>query len=120
MTIEIAENQVEWVVGKLFGIRVETTEGLRYIRMPEGGAYVLPNPDLIIRGCPFREISFFGPELQHAIETSPVSRDDIKRRASRASAVSVLIRHQAKQGAQMFLSLGLLQGAKIKKKLYNT
>ncbi|KAK3371260.1 hypothetical protein B0T24DRAFT_312457 [Lasiosphaeria ovina] len=118
MTIEIAENQVEWIVGKLFNLRVETTEGLRYIRMSDGGPHVLPNPDLVIRGCPFGEISFFGPEVQRAIETSPVSLADVKRKAPRASAVSILIHHRAGDGATINLSLGVWEGTEIKKRLY--
>ncbi|KAK4096895.1 hypothetical protein N658DRAFT_435146 [Parathielavia hyrcaniae] len=118
MTIEIAENQVEWIAAKLFNLRVETTEGLRYIRMSEGGAHVLPNPDLLIRGCPFDQISLFGSKMQHAIMASPLSQDDIKRRAHQARAVSMVLHHNASDGAKICLSLGLWAGGEIKKQLY--
>ncbi|KAK4243365.1 hypothetical protein C7999DRAFT_44813 [Corynascus novoguineensis] len=118
MTIEIVENQVEWIVAKLFNLRVETTEGLRYIRISGGGAYVLPSPDLVIRGCLSENISLFGSEVQHAIKTSPLSRDDIKRQAYRVNAVSIMLHHQASDGAKICLSLGLWEGGELKKQLY--
>ncbi len=107
MTIEIAENQVEWIVAKLFNLRVETTGSLRYIRISSGSSHVLPSPDLVIRGYLFEEISLFGPEVQYTIKTSPMSQDDIKRQAYRANVVSIMLYHQASDGAKICLSLGL-------------
>ncbi|KAK5654707.1 hypothetical protein OQA88_7031 [Cercophora sp. LCS_1] len=118
MTIKIAENQVEWVVAKLFHLRVETTGGLRYIRMSGGGANVLPSPDLVIRGCPSEELSLFGPEVQRAIETSPLYQDDIKRQAHRVNAVSILLHQQASDGAKICLSLGSRAGGELVGQLY--
>jgi hypothetical protein len=86
--------------------------------MSGGGAHVLPSPDLVIRGCPFKEISLFGPEVQQAIKTSPMSQDDIKRQEHRANAVSIMLHHKASDGAKICLSLGLWEGGEIRKQMY--
>lgn len=118
MTLEVTENKVEYIARELFGVHLETTAGLRYVYLP-GGAKVLPNPTITLRGCRYdTPESIFGPETYNAITASPAFQDDIKRSRDRTDSVSMLISHEAREGAVIFASLGPREGTLIKNKLY--
>ncbi|EGY23489.1 uncharacterized protein VDAG_04927 [Verticillium dahliae VdLs.17] len=118
MAIEILENKVEWIAQKLFDVRLETTEGLRYVLLP-GGTKVLPHPSITLQGGCFEVVPhIFGSETDRAITASPAHQDDVKQAMKRTSSVSMVVSHQARNGAVIYVSLGLLEGTQIKDKLF--
>ncbi|KAI0156752.1 hypothetical protein GGR52DRAFT_583044 [Hypoxylon sp. FL1284] len=118
MALSILENKVESLAQEFFDVRLETTEGLRYVLLP-GGAKVLPNPSFTLQGCRFEAISrIFGSQITDAIKASPAYQDDIKQVRRCTQSVSMVVSHLAYEGAVVYTSLGLWEGTQIKKKLY--
>lgn len=118
MALDITDNKVEHIAKELFDVHLETTAGLRYVYLP-GGAKVLPNPKLTLRGCRYDIISsVFGPHASSAIAASPTYQDDIKQGRDRTGCVSMVISHRALEGAIIFASLGPREGTLIGDRLY--
>lgn len=118
IALEVTENKVQHIAKELFDAHLETTAGLRYFRLPSG-AKILPNPKSTLRGCRYDSISpMFGLEISGAIIAGPVHQDDIKKGNDSADCVSMVISHQANDGAVIYVSLGLLEGTQIKEKLF--
>ncbi|KAK3391215.1 hypothetical protein B0H63DRAFT_467490 [Podospora didyma] len=117
MALEITENYVAHFAQELFLNRVETKDGLRYLR--SGRAKTIPNPKLTLTGCGHGIIpSIFGKMASRGIETSPKYRNEAKQRRDITDAVSMVISASAYEGATIFLDLGLWEGTLIKRELY--
>ena len=118
MALEITADKIQHYALVLFGVRLETTAGLRYICI--GGAQALPGPKLTLRGCKVDIIrDTFGPEVSRAIQDSPIYQDDVVINCRDCTnSVSMLISHQADEGGVILLSLGLWHGTPIMRKLY--
>ena len=118
MALEITPDKVQHYARSLFGVRLETAAGLRYICI--GGAQVLPAPQFTLRGCKADIIpDTFGPEVSDAIQFSPTYQDDVvKNLRDCTHSVSMLISQQADEVAVIFLSLGLWLGTRIREELY--
>jgi hypothetical protein len=119
MAIEITDDKVQHFARQLFGTRLETRAGLRYVCFADGGSKIRPSPKLALQGCR-RDIipSTFGPELFHAIAAGPIYQDDAREWRDCTDCVSMVIPHQAHEGAVIYVSLGLWEGTQIRKKLY--
>lgn len=119
MTVEVTNDKVEYLARDLFGTRVQTTEGLRYVYDSKSGSKWVPCPNIALQGCqPSSICSTFGPEVFDAIQTSPTFQEETKQQRGNTNAVSMLFSHNGVEGAIIFLRLGLWQGTEIKKKLY--
>jgi hypothetical protein len=119
MTIGVAENKVERIARHLFGVDLETTTGLRYVCHP-GGGRLLPNPELTISDCRDNVIEeLFGEEIFNAIKGSVLYQDEVKQMLHYTKCVSMVISVQADRGAQLCISLGLMEATRIRAKLYD-
>lgn len=117
MTLHITSDKVNHLARELFGIRLETKDGLRYVCA--GGSKILPNPMFTFQGCPRTVIqSTFGAEVSRAIQASPPYQDDARQWRRTTDAVSMVISHEGDVGAAICLRLGLYEGTQIKQKLY--
>ena len=119
MAIEITDDKVSHFARELFGVRLETRAGLRYMCSAAGGSKVLPNPKFTLQGCR-RDIipSAFGPEPATAIITSTMYQEDVRQCRDCTDSVSMVVSHRADDGAVIYVSLGLWEGTQIRKKLY--
>lgn len=119
MTLDIMSNKVEHLAMDLFNVHLETTEGLRYLCCA-GGAKVLPNPKLTVRGCLHSAITrIFGAETAHAIRASPGYQDEVKQGRDCTDCVSMAISHGAEDVAQIVVELGLREGSLISERLFD-
>jgi hypothetical protein len=119
MALEVTDDKVQHLAWELFGVRLETRAGLRYICFADSSSKILPNPKFTLQGCPRNIISStFGLEMTNAITTSPIYQDDARQCREGTDCVSMVISHQAQDAAVIYVSLGLWEGARIKKKLY--
>ena len=119
MALEVTDDKVQHLAWELFGVRLETRAGLRYVCFTDGGSKILPNPKFTLQGCRRHIISStFGPEMSNAIATSPLYQEDARQWRDCTDGVSMVISHQAHDGAIIFASLGLWEGTQIKKKPY--
>ncbi|KAI1841715.1 hypothetical protein JX266_012083 [Neoarthrinium moseri] len=118
LSMEIMEHKVERIARDLFEVDLETTDGLRYVCGPSGGR-LLPNPHLTLQGCRYDVIPrIFGKKVFDAICGSLSYQKEVKQRLLRSSHVSMVISHKAKDGAQLFVSLGLREGSQIRDELF--
>lgn len=118
MSIHIKAEKIPHLAWKLFGVHLEIKDGLRYIYLP-GGSKILPNPKFTLQGCPQDLIaSVFGLDLAKAIETSPKYIKEVEQCVDRTDCVAMVISHLADEGATFLLSLGLWEGARIRKILF--
>ncbi|KAG9249621.1 uncharacterized protein F5Z01DRAFT_472066 [Emericellopsis atlantica] len=119
MAVEVTSDKVQHLARELFGVRLETMAGLRYVCLAESSAKILANPKFTLQGCQCSIIpSTFGPELSNAIITGPKYQDDARQWRDSTDAVSMVVSHSAHDGAVVYLHLGLWEGTEIKKKLY--
>jgi hypothetical protein len=51
MALEITTDKVQHMARELFGIRLETVAGLRYVYLPGSASKILPNPMFTLQGC---------------------------------------------------------------------
>ncbi|TWU70386.1 hypothetical protein ED733_000176 [Metarhizium rileyi] len=118
MAIEIMENKIDNIARDLFNVRLEVTAGLRYICLPDGGK-ILPNPKFTIRGCPIDTITRnFGKEVGDAVRANPAFQDELNSWRQRTDCIWMVISHKANDKAQVCLSMGLIQGTLIQRRLY--
>ncbi|KIW37292.1 uncharacterized protein PV06_10633 [Exophiala oligosperma] len=118
MSIEVMVNKVEHLAMELYGVHLETHQGLRYVYFP-GGAKVLPNPIITLQGCQPGKISpIFGPETLNAITANPDYQDEVKQGYDCTDCVLMLISQAASDGATFLLSLAPMEGTEIKNRLY--
>ncbi|UNI14798.1 hypothetical protein JDV02_001393 [Purpureocillium takamizusanense] len=118
MALEIMDNKIDNLARDLFDARLETTAGLRYFCLTDG-AKLLPNPKFTLRGCRHDVIPVtFGPEVTSAIAASPAYQDDLKQWRGRTDCVWMVISHKANAKAELCVSMGLVEGTLIRRKLY--
>ncbi|KJZ68997.1 hypothetical protein HIM_11613 [Hirsutella minnesotensis 3608] len=119
MALEVTEDKVQHLARELFEVRLETRAGLRYVYFAGGCSKILPNPKFTLQGCRHHVIlSTFGSDISNAIAASPLYQDEIRQCRDSTDCVSMVISHQAHEGALIFVSLGLWEGIQIRKKLY--
>lgn len=118
MAIEIMENKIDNIARDLFNVRLEVTAGLRYVCLPDGGK-ILPNPKFTIRGCPIDAITAnFGKEVGDAIKANPLYQDELNSWLPRTDCIWMVISHKANDIAEVCLSMGLVEGTLIQRRLY--
>ncbi|KAM4063368.1 hypothetical protein HRG_013901 [Hirsutella rhossiliensis] len=119
MALEVTDDKVQHLARELFEVRLETRAGLRYVCFAGGCSKILPNPKFTFQGCRRNVIlSTFGSDISNAITASPLYQDETRQWRDSTDCVSMVISHQAHDGALIFVSLGLWEGIQIRKKLY--
>lgn len=118
MALEIIPDKIQHYAWVLFGVRLETAAGLRY--MCVGGAEVLPAPRLTLRKCRADTIpEIFGFEVSNAVQSSPTYENDVvKNYRDCTNSASMVMSQDADEVAVLFLSLGIYKGTEIREKLY--
>ncbi len=118
MALMVTNNKVQRIAKELFGAELEINAGLRYVCL-SAETKVLPNPLFTLQGCRLDVISpMFGDETACAIMASLLYQEDIKQGHEHTDCVSMVISHQAVDGATLYVSLGLMEGNEIRDKLY--
>ncbi|KJZ69432.1 hypothetical protein HIM_11182 [Hirsutella minnesotensis 3608] len=118
MVLDIMENKIDNLARDLFDARLETTAGLRYLCLSEGSK-LLPNPKFTLRGSRHDVFpTIFGTEITSAIAASPAYQDDLRHLRARTDCVWMVISHKANDKAELCVSLGLVEGTLIQRKLY--
>lgn len=118
LTIPIAHQKAESFLGRMFGVKLEVDAGLRYVSMP-GGSQILPRPHLILRGCQRDCIdTIFGEVIARAISTCPVYKEETKRYRRITHSVWAVLTPTAAEPFTVNLSLGLIEGTELCKRLF--
>jgi len=108
MLIEITEDKVSHFARELFGMRLETKGGLRYVCFSHSGTIILPNPKLTLQGCRLSIIPLtFDIGTANAIMDNSVYQEDIQQCRDCTDSLSMVISRQADEGAVISVSLGL-------------
>lgn len=119
MALHVKDEKVAHLARVLFDMNLETKDERRYVCIGDGRSTIMPNPRFTLQGCRLDIIaSTFGPELSRAIATCPVYQDDVKQWRGSTDCVSMVITHEAQEGAVIYVSLGLWEGTQIKTELY--
>ncbi|KAJ4689113.1 hypothetical protein HRR95_000480 [Exophiala dermatitidis] len=117
-SICVMANKIEHLAATLFGVHIESNAGLRYVFFP-GGAKILPEPRLTLRGCLHREISpYFGMETYRAIAANPDFQEELKQGYDRTNCLWMVITGDASEAATFFLALAPREGTEVKNRLY--
>lgn len=119
MTILIRANTVAHFASKWFDVRIESNQGLRYIRFPNSPTTVKGANHLVLSG--FRRnilASEFGLTLSEAIMQGPRYLTDGCEENLGTSAVWMKMSNNANEEAEVALSLSLLRGTDIRMVLY--
>ncbi|KAK0368210.1 hypothetical protein CLIM01_14433 [Colletotrichum limetticola] len=117
MEIGIAEEKVAGLAFEYFGVKVETKDGVRSVRV-NGGGKIEPDPSIKLRACR-RELSgIFRNDLHEGACTSPIYQRENKELRNRTDGVSMTIPAQAKDAGRITVFLGEWRASKIKTKFY--
>ncbi|CVL03347.1 uncharacterized protein FMAN_15244 [Fusarium mangiferae] len=117
MVLEILEDKVQHFAKRWFKKRLESKDGLRCL-VARDGSTIVPYPQFTLRGFQRRRRTDFGLVVSHAITTSPRYQDDEKHSRPYTDGVSMVVSAQANARAHVYLSLGLVEGIRIKDKLF--
>ncbi|KAK2022503.1 hypothetical protein LX32DRAFT_192148 [Colletotrichum zoysiae] len=119
MEIGIAEEKVADLAFEYFGVKVESKDGVRSVRIP-GGGKIEPDPSITLRGCRRDLTGLFqsGGDLLRAAYTSPIYQREEAKGFNRTEGVSMAISGHAKESAKLNVFLGEWYASTIKKKFY--
>lgn len=119
MSLDITSDKIQHLAQMIFGRRLETYNGLRYVCFADGGK-ILPNPHLTLQGCRRTALhETFGPKISHAITTSPRYKKEAREAREKTDCISMVVSADASMGAFLCLSLGVYEGTQIKKELFH-
>lgn len=118
MVLEILDDKVQHFAKRWFRQRLESKDGLRRL-VACNGSTIVPYPRMTLQGFRRCRRGDFGRDVSHAITTSPRYQDDEKHSRPYTDSVSMVVAADAKAGAQVYLSLGLVEGIRIKDKLFD-
>lgn len=104
---------------KWFNVRIESRQGLRYIRFPNSPTVVTGASDMVLSGCR-RDIlaTKFGLDVSKAIMQSPACLQEEHEEALGTSSVCIKLSNDAMEAGEVVLSLGFLMGTDIRMALY--
>lgn len=103
--LEIRSNRVQYIAREMFGIHLETQNGLRYIVFP-GGASVVPGPDIFRGAQPEAVNTLLGPIIDRLIAASPVRLQEVRRGVFATHCVTMIVSRNPIQGGMLSLHLG--------------
>ncbi|KAK2052372.1 hypothetical protein LY76DRAFT_630086 [Colletotrichum caudatum] len=117
--IGIAEEKVTDLAFEYFGVKVESKDGVRSVRIP-GGGKIEPDPSITLRGCRRDLTGLFrsGGDLLRAAYTSPIYQLEEAKGFNRTEGVSMAISGHARESAKLNVFLGEWYASTIKNKFY--
>jgi len=119
MEIGIGKEKVAFYAKKLFGVEVESKDGLRFLRY-QGGIKIEPDPCIKLRACRRDVIAgVFGADVNHGISTSPIQEREMKELRANTDGISMTISHDEQEAGRITLFLGDWHANLIKERLYN-
>lgn len=116
LSLDICETRVESLAMALFNATVRWVKESLHIGFSGGSSLTLPNSEVTLKGVHDDVIAqVFGSEIQQAINQSRIRIQEMEKGNLMTECVSMII---TEKGAIISLSLGLVQGLEIQKKLY--
>lgn len=116
LSLDICEASVEPLAAALFNATVKWAEKSLHIGFAGGASLTIPNSEVTLKGVRDEAIAqVFGSEIQQAIQQSRIRIQEMEKGKLTTDCVSMII---TEKGAFISLSLGLVQGLEIQKKLY--
>jgi hypothetical protein len=118
MEIGISKERVALYAKRLFGVELEATDGVRYIR-GSGGLKIVPNPSVQLRGCSRDTISaIFGEDIATAISASPLYLREEMEARDQTDSVSMAITHRVSDVGRITVHMGEWPAYQIRDRLY--
>lgn len=116
LSLDICETNVEALAMALFNATVKWVKESLHIGFARGTSLTIPNSEVTLKGVHDEAIAqVFGSEIQQAIKQSRIRIQEMEKGKLMTECVSMII---TEKGAIISLSLGLVQGLEIQKKLY--
>ncbi|KAJ6118882.1 hypothetical protein N7471_013502 [Penicillium samsonianum] len=116
LSLDICESRVQALAMALFNATVKWAENSLHIGFERGTTLTTPNSEVTLKGVGDETIAaVFGFEIEQAIKESPIRLRELKEGRLMTECVSMII---TEKGAIVNLSLGLVRGLEIQKKLY--
>ncbi|OJJ42058.1 hypothetical protein ASPZODRAFT_137517 [Penicilliopsis zonata CBS 506.65] len=116
LSLDIWETSVEPLAMALFNATVKWVKESLHIGFTRGTSLTIPNSEVTLKGVHDEAIvQVFGSEIQQAINQSSIRIQEMEKGKLMTECVSMII---TEKGAIISLSLGLVQGLEIRKKLY--
>jgi hypothetical protein len=116
LSLDICETSVEPLAMALFNATVKWVKESLHIGFARGTSLTIPNSEVTLKGVHDEAIAqVFGSEIQLAIKQSRIRIQEMEKGKLMTECVSMII---TEKGAIISLSLGLIQGLEIQKKLY--
>lgn len=114
MSLHVLSNKLQYIAMELFGTNLESDKGAWFVVQDNGGR--LSFKDMTLQGAQDKGFNkLFGPQITHAIETSPVRMEE----ASLATrAVTLQITGGSLDDGVLNLDLGLAEWFRIKDTLF--
>lgn len=117
MEIGIAEEKVAGLAFEYFGVKVETKDGVRSVRV-NGGGKIEPDPSIKLRACGRDLSGIFRNDLHEGACTSPIYQRENEELRNRTDGVSMTIPAKAKDAGRITVFLGEWRASKIKTEFY--
>ncbi|KAJ5100876.1 hypothetical protein N7456_006928 [Penicillium angulare] len=116
LSLDICESMVQALAMALFNARVKWAENSLHVSFERGANLTIPNSEVTLKGVGDEAIAaVFGSEIQHATRESPIRLRELEEGRLMTECVSMII---TEKSAIVNLSLGLIRGLEIQKKLY--
>ncbi|KAJ6003896.1 hypothetical protein N7540_013178 [Penicillium herquei] len=116
LSLDICESMVQDLAMALFNARVKWAENSLHVSFERGANLTIPNSEVTLKGVGDEAIvAVFGSEIQYAIRESPIRLRELEEGRLMTECVSMII---TEKSAIVNLSLGLIRGLEIQKKLY--
>lgn len=116
LSLDICESMVQALAMTLFNATVKWAESSLHIGFESGTTLTIPNSEVTLKGVADEAIAVvFGSEIQQAIKESRIRLRELEEGKLMTECVSMIV---TEKGAIVNLSLGLVRGLEIQKKLY--
>ena len=116
LSLDICESKVQSLAMALFNATVKWVEGSLHIGFEGGTILTVPNSEVTLKGVDDEAIAtMFGSEIQQAIKESRICLRELEEGKLKTECVLMIV---TEKGAIVSLSLGLVRGLEIQKKLY--
>jgi hypothetical protein len=116
-SLAIRSNNVAFIAMELFGIHLETEDGVRCIVLPNG-ANIVPGPDLLRGAQPGGVNTLLGSEISRLIAESPMRQEEVSQGILATNCVTMQVSGNPDDGGILNLNLAVEGGFEVKKKLH--
>lgn len=118
MSLRILSNKIENLAMVLFGIHVETEDGLRYLLFNGRRVY---GPELSFQGSSAQGMQeVLGKEVSEFIKVSPARKKELDHRIRLTKWVTMQMSNRPEDDGILNISMGLNEGYQIKERLWNS